>query len=567
MGRIGERLSGVATRVGEASSGAPGLVRALANSGLLAPTSPRRLVAAGAAVRHWGVGLAGGVAANAARHPNRPAISDPSGTVSWAELDMRSDAEARALAGIGVKDGSVVGLLCRNHLGFAETTVALGKLGATVLLANTGFAGPQLRDTLAREGAATLVCDPAFTPLVDGAGDLRVVVVDTPGDDTPPPGGVACLGDLAATEPAGRPAAPRSTARVVVLTSGTTGTPKGAGRPQTTGLATGLSILERIPYRHGDTMVVPAPLFHSWGFAHLGLGVLLAGTLVLRPRFDPEETLALIAAHRARVLVAVPVMLARILAVPPEVRRRYDTSSLEVVALSGSALPGGLATAWMDTFGDNLYNLYGSTEVGWASIATPVDLRRDPSTAGRPPRGTTVRILDPDNTEVPTGTTGRIFVGSSLTFDGYTDGRNKQVVDGLMSTGDTGHLNADGLLFVEGRSDEMIVSGGENVFPREVEETIECLDGVVEAAVVGVPDDDFGQRLAALVVVDPAHPHPPAADAVRQGVAATLARFKVPRDVVFTSALPRNPTGKVLRAEVTRIIGRAGDGDGTSPGA
>jgi fatty-acyl-CoA synthase len=280
----------------------------------------------------------------------------------------------------------------------------------------------------------------------------------------------------------------------------------------------------------------------------MSLGLLLGSTFVLSRRFDPEQCLAEVARHRAGVLVAVPVMLQRILDLPVEVRRRYDTSSLRVVPLSGSAIPAGMATRWMDEFGDNLYNLYGSTEVGWVTIATPEDLRADPTTAGRPPLNTVVRLLDEQGREVRRGATGRIFVGSELLFEGYTGGGNKEVIDGLMSTGDTGHVDAEGRLYVDGRDDEMIVSGGENVFPREVEDLLALHPGVRDVAVVGVVDDEFGQRLRAVVVA-----HDDAgldAESVQRYVRENLARFKVPRDVVFVDELPRNATGKILKREL-----------------
>jgi fatty-acyl-CoA synthase len=243
-------------------------------------------------------------------------------------------------------------------------------------------------------------------------------------------------------------------------------------------------------------------------------------------------------------------MLLRLLELPRDVRRGYDTSSLRFVPLSGSALPGDLATRFMDAFGDVIYNLYGSTEVGSVSVATPTDLRAAPTTAGRPPRGTLIRLLDDDDRDVPAGTSGRIFVRGPLSFSGYTDGGQRNIVDGYMHTGDTGHLDHDGLLFVDGRDDEMIVSGGENVFPHEVEDVISSHPDVVEAAVIGVADPDFGTRLKAFVVargetgLD--------AEAVRAYVRANLARFKVPRDVEFVAELPRNGTGKVLRRELER---------------
>jgi fatty-acyl-CoA synthase len=292
-------------------------------------------------------------------------------------------------------------------------------------------------------------------------------------------------------------------------------------------------------------MVIAAPLFHSWGFGNFTIGLVLGNRLVLNRRFDPEATLATVERHRAQVLAAIPVMLQRILELPPDVIARYDTSSLRLVPLSGSALPGDLATRWMERFGPNLYNLYGSTEVGYATVATPEDLRVAPGTAGKPPAGTVVKVLDDRDHEVATGERGRIFVSSALLFDGYTGGGSKTMVDGMMSTGDTGYFDENGRLFVEGRDDEMIVSGGENVFPREVEDLLASHDGIVEAAVIGVPDEQFGQRLKAFVVLEPGASM--SADDVRAYVRENLARFKVPRDVEFIDELPRNATGKVLK--------------------
>jgi acyl-coenzyme A synthetase/AMP-(fatty) acid ligase len=243
-------------------------------------------------------------------------------------------------------------------------------------------------------------------------------------------------------------------------------------------------------------------------------------------------------------------MLRRLLDLPERTRARYDLSSLRVVASSGAALPGRLAEEFMDAFGDILYNLYGSTEVSWAAIATPADLRAARSTAGRPPPGTRIRILDDAGTPVPPGATGRLYVGNKMLFDGYTDGAKPDLRDGLMDTGDRGYLDADGRLFVEGRADDMVVSGGENVAPASVEEVLLTLDGVREAAVAGVRDAKYGQRLAAYLVVDPGARLD--ADAVRAHVRNHLARFAVPRDVVFVGELPRNETGKVVKDALRR---------------
>jgi len=334
----------------------------------------------------------------------------------------------------------------------------------------------------------------------------------------------------------------------VILTSGTTGTPKGAARKQPESLDPAAALFSKIPLKARETTMIAAPMFHSWGFAHFTLGLPLASTLVLRRRFDPEDTLRAVAQHRASALAVVPVMLQRILELPRETIARYDTHALKVIAVSGSALPGELATRAMDVFGDVVYNLYGSTEVAWATIATPADLRAAPGTAGRPPLGTVVKLLDGDGHEVKPGAGGRIFVANELVFEGYTGGGSKEIVGGLMSTGDVGHFDAGGRLFVDGRDDEMIVSGGENVFPREVEDLLADHEEIEEAAVIGVDDDEWGQRLKAFVV--PRNGAELSEETVKGYVKDNLARYKVPREVVFLEELPRNATGKVLKREL-----------------
>ncbi|MGI8523107.1 MAG: AMP-binding protein, partial [Nocardioides sp.] len=341
--------------------------------------------------------------------------------------------------------------------------------------------------------------------------------------------------------------APEHHARVVILTSGTTGAPKGAPRSEA-GIGAAVSLMSRLPLKYGWRTHIAAPLFHTWGFAHLALAMLLGSTVVLRRTFDPEGCLRAVAEERCDSLVVIPVMLQRMLKLPQETLDRYPLPSLKATAASGSSLAGDLAVEWMDNFGDNLYNIYGSTEVAYASIATPGDLREAPGSAGRPPHATIVKILDELGQEVPAGESGRIFVGNSMLFEGYTDGGHKEVVDGLMSSGDVGRYGADGRLYVEGRDDEMIVSGGENVFPKEIEDCLQRHEQVVEVAAIGVEDDQFGKRLRAFVVV--CSPEP-SEDDLKGWVKESLARFKVPREVVFLDELPRNSTGKILKRELT----------------
>jgi acyl-CoA synthetase (AMP-forming)/AMP-acid ligase II len=512
----------------------------LYSSGMVRPSF---LGALGKGVGKYGSTLAGGFSASAERRPGDVGLIDEVGApLTFGEIEARTNAMARGLAAAGVRCGHGVGLFARNHRGFVEASIALNKLGANALLLNTGFAAPQLAEVLDREACEVVLYDEEFAPVVEkGGGDrTRILTLSTR------PGQGATLEDLVGSHSSESLPAPEKHGRMTILTSGTTGTPKGAKRaPRRTSLDTFVGMLGRMPLRVGEKSFIVAPAFHSWGGAHLLLASLLSNTVIMRNRFDPEDTLRTIHEHKPQVLAVVPVMMQRICALPEDVIRRYDCRSLRVVGASGSALPGELALRWMDTFGDNVYNFYGSTEVAQASIAMPDELRAVPGTAGRPPRGTTVRILDADGKEVPPGVVGRIFVANDNQFDGYTGGGGKEIIGGLMSSGDVGHFDESGLLFVDGRDDDMIISGGENVFPREVEDLLTDHPAVHEAAVIGVPDPEFGQRLKAFVALST--PGSLSADDLKAYVKEHLARYKVPRDVVFVDELPRNPTGKILK--------------------
>ncbi len=520
--------------------------RTLLHTGMFAPTRPDKAARSLRALRRWGPTPAAAYTSSAVRYPHRVAIVDDRGTLTFSEVQRRTNALAHELrnAGVGARDG--VAIMCRNHRGFIDATVACSKLGATALYLNTAFAAPQITDVLGREGPVALICDEEFVALTDdGAAGIRRFIAwsDRPVALSEPSLEELILrGDTSELEPPAEPG------RVVILTSGTTGTPKGAARKQPDSLVPAAALLSKIPMRARGATMIAAPMFHSWGFAQFTLGLPLASTLLLRRAFDPEDTLRAVAHHRATTLALVPVMLQRIMDLGAETISRYDLSALRVIALSGSALPGDLATRALDAFGDVLYNLYGSTEVSWATIATPEDLRAAPGSAGRPPLGTVVKLLDADGNEAAAGQGGRIFVANEMMFDGYTGGGGKEIVRGLMSTGDVGHLDDAGRLFVDGRDDEMIVSGGENVFPREVEDLLTGHAEVAEAAVVGVADEDFGQRLRAFIVARDGSEL--TAEEIKDYVRQNLARYKAPREVIFLNELPRNATGKVLRREL-----------------
>jgi acyl-CoA synthetase (AMP-forming)/AMP-acid ligase II len=522
-----------------------GTVQILARAGVVRPTRPDRLLKAAQAYRSFGATLAAGAMISAARHPDQVAVIDEAGELTWKEVDERSNALAHALREQGLGPGDGIAVLCRNHRGFIDATIASMKLGLTGLYLNTMFSGPQIREVCEREAPKAIIYDEEFADFVEDAAKdrLRFVAWSDGGTEH----SHAVLDDLIVKGDRSPLSAPSEKGRIVILTSGTTGTPKGAQRKQPDNLDPIASLLDKIPLKAGGRTMIAAPMFHSWGMLHFALGLTLGATYVLRRKFTPEGTLEAIAQHRAENLAVVPVMLSRILELPKETIEQHDHSCLRVIAASGSALPGELALKAMDRFGPVLYNLYGSTEVAWASIATPEDLKAAPGCAGKPPRGTVVKIVK-EGKEVPQGETGTIFVGNEMAFEGYTGGGTKDSWNGLMSTGDVGHFDEGGRLFIDGRDDEMIVSGGENVFPREVEDLLADHDDIEEAAVIGVDDEQFGQRLKAFVV--PRGGKQLDESELKAYVKSNLAGYKVPKAIVFLDELPRNATGKVLKREL-----------------
>jgi acyl-CoA synthetase (AMP-forming)/AMP-acid ligase II len=522
-------------------------VRTLAGAGVIRPIRPDKLARVARELVRWGASPAAGIAGAAITHGDDVMIEDELGEMSFGDVHRQSNSLARALADDGIEPGDGVAIMARNHRGFILATLALSKLGANALYMNTAFSGPQLVDVAEREQPAAIIYDEEFADLLGEAKeDLRRYLSWTDDDGST---GDTRIGELIESASDDDLKPPNESSRFIILTSGTTGTPKGAQRGQPDTLSPLAAMFSRIPLQANEKTVIAAPLFHSWGFAHFSLGLALNSTYVLQRRFDPEKTLQAIQESEATALVVVPVMMQRILQLDEETLGKYDLPSLRVTAASGSALPGELANKWMDHFGDNLYNLYGSTEVAWATIATPEDLRAAPGTAGKPPRGTVVKIVDNEgDDELPPGETGRVFVGNEMAFEGYTGGGNKDLYKGLLSSGDVGHFDDEGRLFIDGRDDEMIVSGGENVFPREVEDLLANHDAVKEVAVIGVDDEEWGQRLKAFVVLedgaDLGH------DEVKSYVKKNLAGYKVPRETEILDSLPRNATGKVLKREL-----------------
>ncbi len=523
-------------------------LRALRNARLLVGLRPDKYLRMGAAMLHQGVTNTAGIAVSAQRCPDRPALIDELGVLSYRELDTRANAFAAALQQLPGGTPQVVGIMCRNHRGFVDALAASERIGADVLLLNTSFAGPALAEVVRREHPDVIVYDEEFGAVVDSAiGEkpaiARVIAwTDHPADHP------ATVETLIARHAGQRPVRTGRKSRVILLTSGTTGTPKGARRAAGGGGSEGPAILARLPWRAEETTVVAAPLFHAWGFGQLIIGTMLSCALVVRRTFDAAATMELVDRYRATGLSVVPVMLDRIMELPDEVRNRFSGRSLRFVTAAGSRMRPDVVVRFMDQFGDVVYNNYNATEVGVIALADPQDLRAAPETAGTPMPGTEIRILDESRREVPRGGIGAIFARTTTQFETYTSGQTKDVEDGFMATGDIGYLDDAGRLFVVGRDDEMIVSGGENVYPIEVEKVLASHPAVADTSVLGVDDVQFGQRLAAFVVLKPGASV--SADLLKQHVREQLANYKVPREIVFLDELPRNAVGKIARKDL-----------------
>ncbi|BBX75744.1 AMP-binding protein [Mycobacterium shinjukuense] len=508
-------------------------VRALWCSGLLGPTNPVAALRTVGEIFRGGTNLYTLLAIAAARYPDRAAIIDDDGALTYRELRSMTESVAHQLCRAGVGAGQAVGVMCRNGRNFVTAAFGAALVGADVVLVNTEFRSAALTGAMVAHQIQTMVCDGEFTDRVRRS-DQSVRTLD-PGQ---------------AQQRDSRPKV-ASPGRMVLLTSGTTGVPKGVPRTprMSFGMGVGVTILERTKLAVGSRVALAVPMFHGLGLGILLLTVGLAGTVLTRRRFDAEATLAQASLHRADAMTAVPIMLARILDLPQHVRARNPVPALRVVISSGDRLDPSLARRFMDAYGDVLYNLYGSTEVGIGALATPAEIRRTPETVGRPVLGCPVRIFNKRGRPVGPRVIGRIFVGGELTCEGHSDGDANTVIEGMSSTGDLGYLDESGRLYVVGREDDMIVSGGENVYPRALENALAEHPAVAENTVVGVPDEQFGHRLAAYVVLRPR----PEVDVtgLREYLKDKVSRFEQPRDIHIVASIPRNPAGKVLRRELS----------------
>jgi fatty-acyl-CoA synthase len=505
---------------------------------------------------------------NARNMPSKPALIWRGHTTSWAELDERIDRLAAGLArrGLGRKKSFI--LMMRNRQELVELGAAAARVGAAAVSVSWRSTPQELVYFARHSGAQGIVTEPdllATLERVEGelapellqnvlvtgnaasnSGAVRAAALDTLFEDPAPrQGGLAPAND--------------DDAAVVIYTSGTTGKQKGAVRkfPKDTLLAA-FRFINETPLRVDDVHLVACPLYHSTAFGFMALSAVLGQTVVLMDHFEPEAFLAMIEQHGITTTAVVPTMLHRVLELPRATRSKYDTRSLRAVFSGGAPLPAPLATDFMDELGDVLFNFYGATETGLVTLAKPADLRAAPGTIGKALPGNEIRLLkdtpEGARVEVAPGEVGELYVKNDMLVAGYHDDEaatKQSMIDGFFSVGDLARRDAAGYYFLEGRKRDMIISGGVNVYPAEVESVLEQHPEIAEAAVVGVPDREWGERVRAFVVRKRGSTMDQAA--LASFVRERLAGPKVPRDYVFIDVLPRNPTGKVLKRDLREM--------------
>jgi fatty-acyl-CoA synthase len=479
--------------------------------------------------------------------------------LSYGELDALADRIASALVKRGVSRGSAAMVVLKNRIEYSVLGVATARAGAACVTVSWRSTVPELEYLARHSGAEAVFFD--------------VGVADVIGEAVPLLGGIprrnfisvggAVPGFPSLEEIAEGPRALHDDAAddsaVVMYTSGTTGKPKGAVRRMQGGmLPAALAFLEQTPMQRDEVHLTVCPVYHATATGFSTFVFLVGGTVVVLADYRPQGFLDAVERYRVTSTALVPTMLHRLLELGPSAlaAARPRTSSLRAIFSGGAHLPGGLAIEVMNALGDKLYNFYGATETGMVTLATPADLRAAPGTIGRAVPGNEIRLVDDEGRDVPPGAVGELYARSAMLVDGYhhdSAATKSSMRSGHFSVGDLARQDEEGRYFIEGRKRDMIISGGVNVYPVEIEAAIEAHPAVAEAAVVGVPDREWGERVRAFVVARPGWEV--TADELTAHCRARLASPKVPRDVVFLESLPKNPTGKVLKRELIAMGG------------
>ncbi|MET7378592.1 long-chain fatty acid--CoA ligase [Streptomyces sp. NPDC005526] len=485
------------------------------------------------------------LADSAARFPRRPAVRLDDAVLEYAELEETSARAARLLHGAGVRAGDRVGLMLPNTPAFAVFYYGILRAGAVVVPMNPLLKAREVEYYLADSEASLLLADAATAQdAVKGALAAGTPCIDVPADGTgrllvdaePLPGVVA-------REP--------SDTAVILYTSGTTGRPKGAELTHANLRAntdtTRRTLLESTEQ---DVVFGGLPLFHTFGqLVGLNCAVAAGACLTLLPRFTPARALEIIERDRVTVFVGVPTMYATLLTAPE--RETHDVDSLRICVSGGAALPVEVLRDFEKAFGCVILEGYGLSETSPVACFNHPGRPRRPGTIGTPIDGVEMRVVDKDGTDLPDGEPGEVAVRGHNVMKGYwrrPDATAEAVVDGWLRTGDIGVKDPDGHFRIVDRKKEMIIRGGFNVYPREIEEVLYEHPAVAEAAVIGVPHPTHGEEVVAVVALKPGAEAEP--DGLKQFVRTQVAAYKYPRQVWIVDALPKGPTGKILKREI-----------------
>lgn len=480
--------------------------------------------------------------------------------------DALNDRARRAAAGfksLGVSAGGSVALLLRNEFVFFEATDGARALGAYAVPVNWHLAPAEIEFQLNDCGAAVLVghADLLKTCAAIIPEHMTVIAVETPPElreayRVDPDGGALAPGAtdweswLAGFDPLTEPAA--AVPESMFYTSGTTGMPKAVKRlAQTPDDAAHMLAVRDKTYgiRSGCRALIAGPLYHG---APNAFGIRVshqAGKVVMMPRFDAEQVLALIAEHRIEVAFLVPVMFVRMLKLPDNVRTKYDLSSLTQITTAGAPCPVEIKSRMIDWVGPVIHEFYASTEINYMTNCSSADAVAKPGTVGLPVDGAMLKIFGEDGSELPTGQPGEIYGrlqrGPDFTYHNREEARRAIERDGLVTAGDVGYFDEDGYMFLCDRQKDMVISGGVNIYPAEIEGELAAMPGVADCAVFGIPDAEFGEALMVVIELDSGAEI--SATDVRNFLSPRLAAFKVPRQIEFRGDLPRNDSGKIYK--------------------
>ncbi|MGH3239067.1 MAG: AMP-binding protein [Spirillospora sp.] len=494
----------------------------------------------------------------AQKYPDRPAVLAPGVPLSYGALHAQVNRLSNALDGLGLRPGDVLATVLGNRPEFLTVMLAAAQSGLYLVPVSRHLTRPELGYVLADCGARAVVTESAFADVVSSAADEAGIPAEGRVSAGPANGyrSLAALSASGSAEPPGK----RRMGSIMFYTSGTTGRPKGVRRalldipPEAV-----VDVLRRTLTRHlglapgDDVHLAIGPLYHSAPCVHALLALHLGHSVVVASRFQPEHTLQLVQRHGVTSTFMVPTMFHRMLALPDEVKSRYDVSSLRQVFHSAAPVPVETKRRMLDWWGPVLYEYYGSTESGPVVLATPDEWRARPGTVGSPVDGVQIKILDEDGAELPPGETGLIHASGHPGFEYHGDPAKTAATmrDGFYTPGDLGRVDADGWLYMTDRRADLIISGGENIYPAEIESVLLQHPAVGDAAVIGVPDEEWGQSVVALV--EPTA-DTPAGDALAAALVAhcepLLAKPKHPRRVEFRVPLPRTPSGKLSRRQV-----------------